>query len=779
MEIVGAEFRVRGLVQGVGFRPTVWRLATARQLMGEVLNDGDGVLIRAWGTASSLCDFETALTLEAPPLAHVVSVERRALLENSHATGFRIAESEKSRITTGVVADAATCSDCLKEVFNPADRRYRYPFTNCTHCGPRLSIVRAVPYDRAVTSMSSFEMCDDCSREYRDPADRRFHAEPNACPVCGPKVWLERPDGSALSMPEGQDVIVKAAAQITDGTIVAIKGIGGFHLACDAQNEAAVCRLRQRKRRYDKPFALMARDVDAVRRFAEVNDEEAALLASRHAPIVLLRRLPGHSTLAPGVAPGQTALGFILPYTPLHHILMRELDGPVVLTSGNVSDEPQCVSNKRARADLSGIADILLMHDREIVNRLDDSVVSHVAGDACVIRRARGYAPEPILLPRSLHGGMRVLAMGAELKSTFCLAGDGRAVLSQHVGDLDNPATHSDYRAALRLYREIFSFDPDVIAIDKHPDYMSSKWGRALAEETGARLMEVQHHHAHIAAVLAEHGRDRADGAVQGVVLDGLGMGDGGELWGGEFLRADYARYERLAAFDAVPLIGGDKAAREPWRNAFAHVHRAFGWAAFEAGYPDNAFTNFMRLRQTGVLLRMIETGLNAPEASSAGRLFDAVAAVLGLCTERVTYEGQAAIALEAAAQSFGDVHVAGYPVAVRGGQPLRILWRPYWEALLGDLSTGVDRGLIAMRAHQGVAQAVINVTLSLCSDRGVCTSVLSGGVFQNRILHQSVVAGLRAKGLEVLMPCAISTNDGGISLGQAAVASALVSGAN
>lgn len=778
MEIEGAEFRVRGLVQGVGFRPTVWRLATARHITGEVLNDGDGVLIRAWGSQGSLIDFESALTLEAPPLAHVVSVERRLLLEEPQAGSFRIAESRQSCITTGIVADAATCPDCLQEIFNSRDRRYRYPFTNCTHCGPRLSIVRAVPYDRAVTSMASFEMCSDCRREYEDPSDRRFHAEPNACPVCGPKVWLEDRDGKTLQASDGRDVLAHASDLIRAGSILAIKGIGGFHLACDARQESAVAELRRRKLRYDKPFALMARDIAGVRAFADASSQEAAMLASRHAPIVLLKGNGGAQTLALGVAPGQPALGFMLPYSPLHHLLMQGLDGPIVLTSGNVRDEPQCITNEAARAHLTGIADALLMHDRDIVNRLDDSVVSSMDGAVSMIRRARGYAPEPMALPEGFKTSRRVLAMGAELKNTFCLATGGRAILSQHMGDLENTATHDECRAALRLYRQLFDFDPQIVAIDKHQDYLSAKWGRVLAEETGARLIEVQHHHAHVAAVLAEHRQDKGRGPVLGIVLDGLGMGDGGELWGGEFLLADYERYERLAAFDAVPLVGGDKAAREPWRNAFAHLHRALGWRNFETRYPDVAFADFMRFRQTGVLQRMIETGLNAPAASSAGRLFDAVAAVLGICTERVSYEGQAAIALEAAAQSCADADVSGYPVLIEEGQPLRVLWRPFWQELLADIMAAVDRGVIAMRAHRGVAQAVIEVALRLCGERGIGTSVLSGGVFQNRVLLETVAAGLRAKGIEVLVPRAVPANDGGIALGQAVIASAL-GGAN
>ncbi|MEZ5900012.1 MAG: carbamoyltransferase HypF [Hyphomicrobiaceae bacterium] len=776
MIIEGAEFRVRGLVQGVGFRPTVWRLATAHQLSGEVLNDGDGVLIRAWGDAGALYDFETALKTQAPPLARVASVERRPLPAREHTHGFKISESICGRITTGVVADAATCPECLKEILDPSNRRYRYAFTNCTHCGPRLSIVKSVPYDRQATSMSYFAMCADCRREYTDPADRRFHAEPNACPVCGPKVWLETNGGGRLDPPSGRDPIAHAAALIDQGAIVAIKGIGGFHLACDARDANAVATLRQRKHRYDKPFALMAPDARDIRCYVEMSTEEERILRSQSAPIVLLRRKQGARKLAAQIAPTQPALGFMLPYTPLHHLLMRELDHPIVLTSGNTSDVPQYISNDEARLGLAAIADAFLMHDREIVNRLDDSVMMVANSAPMIIRRARGYAPEPLALQRTLKDAPPILAMGAELKSTFCLAGDGRAIVSQHLGDLECVETHSEYRATLDLYRHIFAFKPQIVAIDKHPNYFSSKWGRTLAEDCGAQIIEVQHHHAHIAAAVAEYGEEYGDQAVLGIVLDGLGMGDRGDFWGGEFMLSRLTGYQRLAAFDAVELIGGDRAAHEPWRNAFAHLHRAFGWKSFETNYAANSFATFMRTRQTPVLLGMIDAGVNVPPASSAGRMFDAIAAVLGHFPQRVSYEGQASIALEAAAQSCRRDGAAGYPFSIREGQPLRILWRPFWEALLQDMQMGVDADIIAIRAHRGIAQAVVEVASRLSSEHDVHTIVLSGGVFQNRLLIEAVSAGLEAGGAKVLIPRATPVNDGGISLGQAAVAAALSS---
>jgi len=771
--VAGAEFRVRGLVQGVGFRPAVWRLARRFGLVGEVLNDGAGVLIRAWGAPERLSGFETALSGEAPPLARVETVERAALPGPPAAAAFEIVASEAGEITTGVAPDAATCPACLAEIFDPANRRHRYPFTNCTHCGPRLSIVRAIPYDRASTSMAAFPMCEACRAEYENPADRRFHAEPNACPSCGPRAWIEDEHGNESPLLAGEDAIRAAARLIRAGAIVAVKGIGGFHLACDGASADAVARLRRRKQRHHKPFALMARDLAEIARAARVSEAEAALLSSPASPIVVLERRPDAGPLAPELAPGQSSLGFMLPYTPLHHLLMADLDGPVVLTSGNRSDEPQCIDNMDARNRLAGVADLWLTHDRDIVNRQDDSVARVVLGAPSLSRRARGYAPEPIRLPPGFSGAPRVLALGAELKSAFCLLGAGRAILSQHIGDLEDAATHGDFRAALGLYRNIFAFEPEIIAIDVHPDYLSTQWGHVLARETGARIVPVQHHHAHAAAVLAEHGVGTQAPPVLGVVLDGLGLGENGELWGGEFLRADYRGFERLAAFAAVPLIGGNRAMREPWRNAFAHLNQFIGWREIAARHPDLGIVRLIGGKQPAVLERMAEAGVNAPRASSAGRLFDAVAAVLGVCAEGVSYEGQAAIELEALAAGPIADERNGYPVEIVEGAPQRISWGPFWRALLGDLVHGRDMAVIAARVHRGLIGAVAATARNLCAAHGMGTVVLSGGVFQNRILLEGAAEALRGAGLAVLTPCRVPANDGGLSLGQAVLAAA------
>jgi len=770
----GTSFRVRGLVQGVGFRPTVWRLAHRFALSGEVLNDGEGVLIHVWGPAAALAGFEIALSAEAPPLARVDSVECTPLETRSEGTGFRIVESHRGTVRTGIVADAATCPACLADIRDPANRRYRYPFTNCTHCGPRLSIVHAIPYDRATTSMAKFAMCPACLAEYRDPADRRFHAQPNACAECGPKIWLEGAAGSLADTSLYRDAIEAAAALIAAGEIVAIKGIGGFHLACDACNPGAVTRLRERKARFGKPFALMARDLKIIADYAELGEAERTLLTGVAAPIAILKSRHGAAPpLAPGIAPGQSTLGFMLPYTPLHHLLLENIGRPIVLSSGNRSDEPQCIDNAEARDRLAIIADYFLMHDREIVNRLDDSVARVMADKPCLLRRARGYAPAPLALPPGFEGAPAVLAMGAELKSTFCLVKDGQAIVSQHMGDLEEVATHSDYRRNLELYRNLFRFEPEVVAVDAHPDYISTKWGLALAEDAGISPVTLQHHHAHIAAALGEHGVPVPAPPVIGIALDGLGLSEDGELWGGEFLLADYRSYRRLAHFAPVPLIGGAKAMREPWRNTLGHLHTFLGWEAVREGYASLEAVRRLKEKPLETCLRMMERSINSPLSSSAGRLFDAVAAALGLCFDAASYEGQAAIELEALAQDAMAETREGYGAALVPGDPARLDWTPLWTGILQDLAAGIERTVIAARFHRGLIEIVAATAHGLAQTHGCEAAVLTGGVFQNKILLEGVSERLAGLNLKVLAPASFPANDGGISLGQALIAAA------
>ena len=771
-QLKGVSIRVRGLVQGVGFRPTVWRLAKRFGLTGDVRNDSEGVLIHAFGHHAVIIAFEVALASEAPPLARIDLIET-APLPGKAPADFRIVASRGGAVTTGVVPDAATCAECLADIRDPSNRRYRYPFTNCTHCGPRLSILRAIPYDRASTSMAAFEMCPACLAEYRDPSNRRFHAQPNACPVCGPKVWLEDSGGRHKSIEPHRDAIEAAAALIDSGAIVAIKGIGGFHLACDARNADAVARLRERKHRTDKPFALMARDTTMIHQYARLSDTERALLEQPAAPIVLLDQQAYGAKLAPGIAPAQSTLGFMLPYTPLHHLLFEDVDYPLVMTSGNRSDEPQCIGNDDARARLAAIADAFLMHDRDIVNRLDDSVARVMAAKPRVMRRARGYAPSPLPLPQGFDRAPRILGLGAELKSTFCLLGKGRAIVSQHVGDLEDAATHADYRANLKLYREIFRFEPQLIAVDAHPEYHSTQWGQSLSREFSLPVKTVHHHHAHVAAVLAEHGLPLKTGPVIGIALDGLGLGEKGELWGGEVLLADYQSSRRVAAFAPVPLIGGAKAMREPWRNALAHLHTFLGWDRVGKLYSNVEIIQRLKQKAVAAALEMMERGLNTPPSSSAGRLFDAVAAMLGICFDAVSYEGQAAIELEALAAPAMSRATEGYRGALVEDNPARLDWTPLWCGILEDLAAGMDAPLIAARFHIGLAETLAETAASLVQEHGCKSIVLCGGVFQNRLLLEATVEALAAHAIEVLCPALFPAGDGAISLGQAVIAAA------
>ncbi|WFP76142.1 carbamoyltransferase HypF [Mesorhizobium sp. WSM4906] len=761
----GRLIRVNGAVQGVGFRPTVWRIATALGLTGHVRNDAAGVEIALWCSDAELAAFRQRLTAECPPLARIDAIQAVDLEGVPPADGFAIAASAGGQVRTSAVPDAACCPQCLAEILDPGDRRYFYPFANCTHCGPRLSIIEAIPYDRASTSMKSFIMCEECRAEYENPADRRFHAQPIACPACGPRIWLEDQTGVAA---EGasQAVIRRAAALIASGRIVAVKGVGGFHLACDATDDDAVARLRGRKRREAKPLALMARDLRQIGEFAGISAAEREALASRAAPIVLLRSR-GDRGVAAGVALGNDRLGFMLPYTPLHHLLMRAFDRPIVLTSANRSGEPQCTDNDEAKNELGGIADHWLMHDRAIVNRLDDSVVRCDRHGVSVLRRARGLAPEEVAVPDGFDGSRRVFAAGGDLKAAFCLAGNGKALLSQHLGDLEERKSEQAWRDAAAIYRSIFDARPDIVVTDLHPGYRSTRIGLEFARETGARLVQIQHHHAHLASCIAQHGRALDAPSVLGVILDGTGFGEDDTIWGGEFLLGDYRRYERLAHFDAVAMPGGDRASREPWRNAYAHLRAAFGpdfLAGPAGGLP---FARALAERQPNVVAKMIERGVNTPLASSAGRLFDACAAILGTCFELQSYEGQAGMELEALANPFIEAAEA-WALPSDNGSIIR--WRSLWEALLRDMAAAVETGLIAARFHRTLIAVVSRTARRLARENEVDTIALSGGVFQNRIMLEGVSSELSAAGFEVLAHKNVPGNDGGLALGQAMI---------
>jgi hydrogenase maturation protein HypF len=750
--------RVRGLVQGVGLRPTVWRLARRHGLGGWVSNDGEGVSILVHGPESAIAGFVDGLCHEPPPLARIDSIERTRTVVEHDDREFRIVASRAAGIRTGVLPDAALCEDCRQEILDPNARRHRYPFANCTNCGPRLTIIQTIPYDRAATTMRAFQMCEACAAEYADPADRRFHAQPIACAACGPRVWLQP------GMP-GEAVTV-ARELLLAGRILAVKALGGFHLACDATNTEAVMRLRQKKRRDAKPFALMARDLAVVEHFAQVTADAAAALRSTAAPIVVLDALQPDAL--PGVAPGLSTLGFMLPSTPLHCLLLQDIDRPLVMTSGNLSDEPQCIGNDEASQRLNGIAEYFLLHDRDIARRVDDSIVRVMNGEARMLRRARGYAPAPLRLPDGFADAAPVLAMGGELKNTFCLLRDGKAVLSHHMGDLENAPTFADYQRSIEQYGELFAHSPQAIAVDRHPDYLSTKFGSQL----GSRVIRVQHHHAHLAACMAENGVALDAGPVLGIILDGLGWGDDNTIWGGEFLLGDYRRFQRLACFKPAAMPGGVQAIHEPWRNTLAQVVASMGWSHFMTSYGQTELARYLADKPVPLLTSMIERGVNAPLTSSCGRLFDAVAAAVGLCRDRARYEGQAAMMLETVA---AEHDCGAYPFAiVDAGEILRLDPAPLWHALLDDLAT-TPAAVIAARFHAGLAAAIANMVEAL-GHRGAVA--LSGGVFQNKLLFELVSHRLQAMGQHVLAHRIVPANDGGLALGQTAIAAArMISG--
>ena len=770
----GEAITVRGQVQGVGFRPTVWRIATELGLDGDVRNTGEGVEIRLWGDA--LDRFAERLAAEAPALARIDRIER-APIGGSAPRGFAIAGSATGRKRAFVTPDVATCADCLAEVRDPFAARYRYPFANCTNCGPRFSIVEGTPYDRARTSMRDFELCPTCRKEYENPADRRFHAQPIACHACGPRAWIEHLGGGAVNHESFSmlDDVDAAGGMLMMGHIVAIKGLGGFHLACDATVAEVVARLRARKRRRGKAFALMARDVEVIRRYCAVSDREEALLRDPAAPIVLL--VADGEALPQAVAPGLDRLGFMLPHTPLHHLMLRRMARPVVMTSGNVSGQPQCTGVEEARARLAAVADFALMHDREIVNRIDDSVVRIDLGRPRLLRRARGYAPAPLPLPAGFDGEAQGLALGGELKNTFCLVKDGRAILSQHMGDLEDAATSEDVSHNLTLYDRLYDHDPKVIAVDRHPEYLSSKRGQAMAARAGLPLVEVQHHHAHVAACMAENGWALDGGPVLGIAMDGLGYGADGTVWGGEFLACDYRGFRRLGCLKPVALPGGAAAVREPWRNAYAHLMAEMGWAEFAMNFGDLDIFAALEAAPRATLDAMIAKGLNAPLSSSCGRLFDAAAALCGLAWDAQAYEGEAAMRFEAAIDmaALGEPDDLAYPFSVplMGGKGL-----PYieplgaWRALLGDRYLKTPVGVIAARFHRGLAAAIVAMAARLSGEaRRFPTIALTGGCFQNRTLFTLVHQGLEARGFAVLSHEKVPANDAGLALGQSVVA--------
>ncbi len=782
-EAANVEIRVRGRVQGVGFRPAVWRIARALQLGGEVLNDAEGVLVRLHGPSRGIKSFIERLYSEAPPLARIEAIVTRPF-EGRLPGMFRIAESAGGAVHTEISPDAGVCDACAAEVLNPFEGRYRYPFTNCTHCGPRLSIIGGVPYDRAQTTMAVFDLCEACLAEYRDPANRRFHAEAIACHSCGPRASLVRFDGRPLSFDQHSmlDDVDAVCGLLQKGEIVAIKGLGGYQLACDAANTETLARLRERKGRDAKPFALMARDLDVIRRYALISDAEEAALTGMEAPIVLLRA-GGPERLPDAVAPRLDTLGFMLPTTPLHLLILRRMDRPVVMTSGNIADEPQVTCDSEAIERLSGITPYALLHDRDIANRVDDSVVRQIGGKIRVIRRARGYAPSPIALPPGFKTAPDILALGGELKATTCFVKDGTAIPTQHLGDLENAATYADYRKTIELYAGLFGHAPKALIADRHPEYLSSKLAAERARNEHLPLLSVQHHHAHVASCLAENGQALNAAPVLGIVLDGLGLGDHGSIWGGEFLLADYDGYERLGCLKPVAMLGGGQAAREPWRNLYAHIVAEMGWAEFAMNFSELELYGFLKAKPLATLDAILKRNLNSPLASSCGRLFDAFAAAVGICRERQAYEGQTGAELEAIADdnTLRDPGEDLYPVAI---PRLAANGLPYiepigmWRAVFGDLLLGTPAPVMAARFHIWLASSIAAMAGKLARrdspDGPRFTQVaLSGGCFQNRILFEAVSHRLEAANFSVLSHARLPANDGGLAFGQAAIGAA------
>ena len=750
-ERVRARARVVGTVQGVGFRPFVYRLAVEEGLAGYVLNDERGVLLEVEGPSVAVERFWSRLSSDAPPLAVIDDVAIDPLAPSGQL-GFEIVQSASDGAPDApVTPDCATCADCLAELFSPTDRRFRFPFINCTNCGPRFTIVRGVPYDRQLTTMALFEMCPECRREYENPLDRRFHAQPNACPLCGPRVSVLGPDGQTIAR---DDPIAFAAARLRDGAVVAVKGLGGYHLACDACDEAAVAALRARKHREEKPFALMVPDLDAARAFVHLDIEEELLLMSPPRPIVLAPRV-ADAPAAPSVAPGAPELGLMLPYTPLHHLLLAEFAGPaLVMTSGNVSDEPIAYSDDDALARLAAIADLFLVHDREIETRTDDSVVRVVrAGSAgprsLPLRRSRGYVPAHLSLPVSAPRPL--LACGAEQKSTFCVAKGERAWVSHHIGDLEHFANVQAFRDGVAHFERLFAVTPELVVHDLHPDYLSTAYA---LEREGVTVIGVQHHHAHLAACLAEHGV--ADQPAVGAIFDGTGYGTDGTIWGGELLVGGLAGFERAASLRPVRMPGAAAAIRQPWRMAYAWLAEAFG----EPRPPTPQLS--VDAARWDAIGQVASSSAVSPLTTSMGRLFDAVGALCGIRAE-VTYEGQAAVEFEAAA--WRAPNSGSYEIGADLDPREAVV------SVVRELSNGVSPEVVAARFHAGVAMGCIGAVTRVASERQLPRAVLSGGVVQNRLLLEAVWAGLERAGLEVLVPVRLPPNDGGISFGQAAIA--------
>ncbi|RLC64964.1 MAG: carbamoyltransferase HypF [Chloroflexi bacterium] len=781
-----AHISVRGIVQGVGFRPFVYALAVEHNLKGWVYNTSEDVKIEVEGEAEALRQFELKLQKKAPPLAHIENIT----IEYYPPCGYKNFEIRHSQAQKGkyqlISPDIATCPACLSELLNPKDRRYRYPFTNCTNCGPRFTIIEAMPYDRSKTTMRHFQMCPQCQAEYNNPLDRRFHAQPNACPKCGPQVELVDNQSNLIT---NSNPIAAASQFLKEGKIVAIKGLGGFLLACDSTNDTAVKTLRQRKKRPSKPFAIMVSDIGEAKRHCYISSEEEKLLTSPQSPIVLMRWRK-NSSASREVAPNLQFLGVMLPYTPLHHILLRDTGLPLVMTSGNLSEEPIARDNDESLRRLSGIADYFLIHNRDIYSRYDDSVAIVERGTSQLIRRARSYAPYPIHLP---FNARQVLGCGAEEKNTFCLTKDNYAFVSQHIGDMENMETVQHFDSTISLYKRLFHIEPEIIAHDLHPDYLATRYAQELGK-SGIKLIPVQHHYAHIVSCMADNG---LDSPVIGVALDGTGLGVDGNIWGGEFLVADYRNFRRVGHLEYLPLPGGDAAIKRPYRTAIAYILTLLGENTLNAviatlnevkgKQSQSASIGQVSEVEIEVIKRQVERKINSPLTSSMGRLFDAISALLGIRGE-IDYEGQAAVELEMAAFSSAIAKPVpseareldealrqaqkSYPYRIVEDKGVRIVrLQDLLSTVIEDLQQGTSKGRISVKFHNTVARMVSEMCRLIADETGINHVALSGGVFQNRLLLRKTVSLLESSGFQVFTHRQVPCNDGGISLGQAVIA--------
>ena len=753
-----ARINIRGMVQGVGFRPFVYKLAIRNRLKGWVCNTSGDVTIEVEGLKEAIGCFLEQLKTQAPPRAQIEDINSQYLEPFGYET-FEIKDSLSLEGRYQLISpDIATCPLCQKELFNPRDRRYHFPFINCTNCGPRFTIIKDIPYDRPKTTMRHFRMCPECRAEYDDPLDRRFHAQPNCCPECGPKFELANRSGNTIA---SQDPIADTATLLNKGKIIALKGIGGFLLACDATNENAVHLLRQRKKRPSKPFALMMATFDEIKTHCFVSKEEEMVLTSPESPIVLLR-LINRGPISSEVSPHLNYLGVMLPYTPIHHLLMREVGVPLVMTSGNLSEEPIIKDNNEALRKLGNIADYFLFHNRDIYASCDDSVTMIEYSKLQVIRRARGYAPHPIHLPFKAR---EVLACGADLKNTFCITKDQYAFMSQHIGDMDNLETLTHFENMLEVYKKLFRLNPKIAAHDKHPDYFSTKYAQGLkARDNEFKLVPVQHHHAHIVSCMAENG---VKPPVLGVAFDGTGYGDDGAMWGGEFLLTDYSKITRLGHLEYVPMPGGDAAVKRPYRMAISYLLTLIGEEAFN---EKLVFLEDIKDFEIDLIKSQIKKRINSPMTSSAGRLFDAVAALIGIRNE-TDYEGQAAIELEMIAKDIDSPpKIYPFDIVVKNGEKV-IRLRELLSNIIIDLSRGISRREISAKFHSTMACIISRMCKILARSTGIDQVALSGGVFQNRLLLRLTRAYVEQEGLKVITHREVPCNDGGVSLGQAVIA--------